>query len=119
MSISRAEQINLAAIDWPEHVAIPAERVIIGTPAASTVILDDTASHQLGLWQVTPGEFHTEHAGYLEYIHIAHGSGQLVDQSGLITELAPGITVLMQRGWKGRWIVTETITKVYTIITTT
>lgn len=118
MSTATAEQIDIARADWPEPVEIAAERVIAGTPVASTLVLEDGASYQLGLWRVTSGEFHTDHAGYLEYIHIVTGSGQLVDQAGAVTELSPGKTVLMQPGWKGRWLVNETITKVYTIINT-
>jgi uncharacterized cupin superfamily protein len=116
MSTSTAEQIDVAGVDWPEPVEIAAERVIAGTPAASTLVLEDAASHQLGLWRVSSGEFHTDHAGCLEYIHIVRGLGQLIDQTGVVTELSPGKTVLMQPGWKGRWVVKESITKVYTII---
>lgn len=118
MSTFTAEEINIRAIDWPEAVDIAADRVIAGTPTASTLVIEDAASHQLGLWRVSSGEFVTDHAGYLEYIHIVSGSGQLIDQVGMVTELSPGTTVLMQPGWKGRWVVKETITKVYTIINT-
>ena len=58
----------------------------------------------------------TDHAGYVEYIHIVAASVWLVDDAGQATDLAPGTTVLMQPGWKGRWIVHETITKVFTVI---
>lgn len=118
MSPSTVQKINIAAIDWPETVEISAERVIAGTPTASTLVVEDEASHQLGLWRVSPGQFLTEHTGYLEYVHIISGSGQLIDRAGIVTELFPGTTVLMQPGWKGRWVVKETITKVYTIINT-
>lgn len=111
-----ATRFPTSAIDWPEDLAIAAERVVAGAPAASTFVIEDTPTHQLGLWRVTPGEFLTDHAGYAEYIHVLSGVGRLIDEDGVVMELGPGVTVLLQPGWKGRWIVEETITKVYTVI---
>ena len=108
--------VETAHINWPAPVPIASERIITGQPTASTLVLRETPAHQLGLWQVSPGEFETDHGGYVEYIHVIAGSGQLVDDTGQATDLAPGTTVLMQAGWKGRWMVHETITKVFTVI---
>ncbi|MBW9110411.1 DUF861 domain-containing protein [Microbacterium trichothecenolyticum] len=105
-----------SAINWPDDVAIAAERVVAGSPTASTFAIEDTATHQVGLWRVTPGEFLTDHTGYTEYIHVLAGAGRLIDDDGAVLELWPGVTVLMQPGWKGRWVVDATITKVYTVI---
>jgi uncharacterized cupin superfamily protein len=116
MSMQTMTHVDTAQISWPAPVPIASERVITGQPKASTLVLEETPAHQLGLWQVSPGEFVTDHAGYVEYIHIISGSGQLVDNIGHTIDLAPGTTVLMQPGWKGRWIVHETITKVFTVI---
>ncbi|WP_336715242.1 cupin domain-containing protein [Arthrobacter sp. USHLN218] len=91
-----------SSIVWPDPVPIAHERVLEGAPAAATLVLEDTPAYQLGLWRVSTGEFETDHTGYLEYIHILEGSGQLVDSDGTVTELEPGVTVLMRPGWKGR-----------------
>lgn len=111
-----AIRFEISAIEWPEDVAIAAERVLSGAPTASTFVIEDSPTHQVGLWRVTPGEFVTDHTGYMEYIHLLAGAGQLIDEDGVALELGPGVTVLMQPGWKGRWVVHETITKVYTVI---
>lgn len=116
MSISTATRIDYTNVDWPEPASIAPDRVIAGAPVARTLVLEDSPTHQLGLWQVSAGEFLTDHSGYTEYIHIVSGFGQLIDGAGEATNLTPGTTVLMQPGWKGRWVVRETITKVYTII---
>ena len=116
MTAPTATRLTLTDIDWPEAVAIAPERVLDGAPVASTVVVEDDPGHQLGLWRVSPGEFTTDHAGYVEYIHILEGCGRLIDEAGISTDLAPGVTVLMQPGWKGRWVVEQTITKVYTIV---
>lgn len=105
-------------VNWPDPVEIARERVIAGAPAARTLILEEQPGHQLGLWQITPGEFTTDHAGYIEYIHILSGTGRLIDLTGTATELGPGVTVLLQQGWKGRWVVDQILTKVYTVINT-
>jgi uncharacterized cupin superfamily protein len=116
MSMSTATRIDYTKVDWPEPVEIAAERVIVGAPVASTLVLEDSPTHQLGLWRISTGEFFTDHAGYTEYIHIVSGSGELIDEAGEATKLTPGTTVLMQPGWKGRWVVDDPITKVYTIV---
>ncbi|MGN6218873.1 MAG: cupin domain-containing protein [Microbacterium sp.] len=103
-------------IDWPDAVAIATERVIAGEPTASTFVVQDTPTHQVGLWRVTPGEFLTDHTGYTEYIHVLSGTGRLIDHDGAVLEIGPGTTVLMEPGWKGSWVVDATITKVYTVI---
>lgn len=109
-------RISLDDIAWPDPVVIPAERVVDGRPTSSTVIIHESAAHQFGLWRATPGAFTTDHTGYLEYIHILGGSGRLISDDGAITELAPGLTVLMPSGWKGRWVVDSTLTKTYSIV---
>ncbi|MBX3094032.1 MAG: DUF861 domain-containing protein [Cryobacterium sp.] len=108
--------LRTADIEWPEPAAFAPERVLSGNPVTSTVVVEDASGHQLGLWRVEPGEFTTDHVGYIEYIHILSGTGRLVDDAGTVTELGPEVTVLMPSGWKGRWVVDDTIVKVYTII---
>lgn len=100
-------------VTWPESTAIAADRVISGSPRASTLVLHESGACQLGLWNVTEGEFTTDHAGYVEYIHILGGRGRLVDLDGNVTHLSAGVTVLMDEGWNGRWVVEETISKSY------
>lgn len=113
-----ATRIATNTVEWPADEPIAPERIIQGAPVASTLVLQDTPTHQLGLWRVTPGEFVTDHSGYVEYVHVLGGAGQLIDDDGTVTELTEGTTVLMQPGWKGRWRVVETISKVFTVIYT-
>jgi uncharacterized protein len=111
-----ATRVDLQSIVWPAAVAIASERVVNGAPTAATLVLKDAPTHQLGLWRVSPGAFYTDHTGYSEYVHILEGAGQLIDEDGTATELKPGVTVLMREGWRGRWVVTESIIKVFTIL---
>lgn len=111
-----ATRISFDDITWPDATPIAADRIISGSPSASTLVLHDGGSFQLGLWRVTEGEFTTDHTGYIEYIHILGGHGQLVDLDGNVTQLSAGVTVLMEEGWRGRWVVNETISKSYTTV---
>lgn len=111
-----AFRIESSTLDWPAAVDVPSNRVLRGKPAASTLVLEDAPSHQIGLWRVSTGGFSTDHTGYLEFVHIIEGRGRLIDENGLVTELFAGVTVVMPRGWKGQWDVTETLTKAYTIL---
>lgn len=111
-----AVRIGTAGIRWPEWVALPAERVLSGNPVTSTVVVDGAAGRELGLWKARPGEFTTDHVGYIEYVHILSGAGRIVDDAGTVTELGPDVTVFMPVGWRGRWVIDETIVKVYTVI---
>lgn len=114
--MGNAVRLGTADIPWPEWVALPPERVLSGNPVTSTVVVDEADGHELGLWKAQPGEFTTDHVGYIEYVHILSGSGRIVDDAGTVTELGPDVTVFMPTGWKGTWVIDETIMKVYTII---
>ncbi|MFK0005055.1 cupin domain-containing protein [Paenarthrobacter sp. NPDC090522] len=118
MNETHVRTINVAETEWPARVKIPAHRILTGAPAASTLTLEESGTHQLGLWQVTPGAFTTDHAGYLEYIHVTKGRGRLVSDTGVVQELSPGTTTVIPVDWKGRWEIDNTLTKVYTIIRT-
>lgn len=109
-------RVETSGIDWPDDVAIASQRVIAGAPAASTFVVESAAGRELGLWRVAPGEFTTEHAGFVEFIHVLSGAGRLLGDDGSTIELHAGVVVLLERGWKGRWVVEETLTKVYAVI---
>lgn len=108
--------IELEQIAWPEPAPVPTERVVTGTPETTTMLISKTDNDQMGLWKVTDGSFDTDHTGYVEFIHIVQGQGRLISKTGEVTELNAGITTLIPEGWKGRWEIDETLTKIFTII---
>jgi uncharacterized protein len=107
---------TIGTADWPEAEPIAASRVISGAPAAQTVVTAATAGGETGLWRVTEGEFTTAHEGYIEFIHIVDGEGELVHDDGTVLSLAPGVTVTMADGWRGRWVIREPLVKTYAIL---
>lgn len=107
--------LSLTDVNWPAAEALPADRVISGTPEASTLVLREDSRSEFGLWMCTPGAFSTVRDGYSEYIHIISGSGELIGDDGKTYELKPGLIISLDDGWSGRWVITEAVTKSYAI----
>lgn len=111
--------LHTSSIDWPEYLPIAQERVLKGSPHASTLVLHRDRNAELGLWQVTPGEFTTLHNNYDEFIHVIEGEGELVHDDGAVYPLSPGTVLLLEDGWSGRWVIRRTLTKSYTTVSHT
>lgn len=107
---------TIATVQWPKKVAISPERVVSGEPSASTLVLHRDSRTEAGLWKVEPGEFTTRLTGYSEFIHIVDGEGQLVNDDGHTIDLRAGTVVALPEGWAGRWRITESLVKSYSIV---
>ena len=91
--------------------------VLDGDPHALVRHLYGDGAAQSGLWEVTPGTFAAENDGFAEYMHILEGRGKVLSDDGSSLELRPGVKFIASSGWRGRWVVTETIRKIYVIWT--
>ena len=91
--------------------------VLDGDPHALVRHLYGDGAAQSGLWEVTPGTFAAENDGFAEYMHILEGRGKVLSDDGSSLELRPGVKFIARSGWRGRWVVTETIRKIYVIWT--
>jgi uncharacterized cupin superfamily protein len=111
------ERTHFDDVPWPEAERIATDRVLSGSPEASTLVLHKDDRCETGVWRVTPGEFTTVHEGYVEAVTITAGRGRLIDDEGTVTELTPGTVAVLENGWRGRWAVDETIVKSYAVIT--
>ncbi|MGO4806451.1 cupin domain-containing protein [Arthrobacter sp. 2MCAF15] len=107
---------TIATVQWPKKVAISPERVISGSPSASTFVLYRDSRTEAGLWKVEPGEFTTRLTGYREFIHIVEGAGQLIHDDGETIDLRAGTVVALPEGWAGRWRITAPLVKSYSIV---
>jgi len=108
--------LTLADAQWPAAEAIPADRVLSGSPEAKTLVLRSDERSETGLWQCSPGTFSTIRDGYSEFIHIISGSGELISDDGTTYVLKPGLIISLDDGWSGRWVITETVTKSYAVV---
>ena len=71
-----------------------------------------------GVWACTPGVFTSVREGFSETCCILSGDGMLHSDDGSSVPLRRGTVIALPDGWRGRWEITETLKKVYTITTT-
>lgn len=71
---------------------------------------------EVGVWECGPGEFTADRRGNTEICHIITGSGTVVGDDGVSTEVGPGSLLVLPKGWCGTWKVRETIRKSYVTI---
>lgn len=116
MSFEEASSMHIDDVEWPAFVAVPPDKTLQGAPRASTLVLQELPRKQMGVWQVTPGAFSTDHTGYVEFMHIISGRGRVVSTTDVTTELSAGSTLFLPSGWVGRWEIDEALTKAFTII---
>jgi uncharacterized cupin superfamily protein len=86
-----------------------------GDPQASVCELYRDAVVECGVWEVTPGKFAGENAGFGEHMYVLRGDATVSSEDGTSVELRPGVTFVARAGWRGRWDVRETVRKIYVI----
>ena len=96
--------------------AAPA-RVVSGTPTCAELVIVDTGSVEIGIWEVTPGVFRSVKDGIGEVVQFVSGAGRIEHADGSSTDIHPGAVVEFLPGWEGTWYVEETTRKLYTIYT--
>jgi uncharacterized cupin superfamily protein len=84
-----------------------------GSPMTAGRVLHDAGPLQVGIWECTPGGWAIERRTNTETVHILAGRGRITDADGTVHELAPGVAMVLPRGWSGRWDITETLRKLY------
>lgn len=97
----------------------PRATAIAGTPFESDRVIYADEHVELGVWEVTPGVFTGAKDGVCELMHFVAGSGTIIDEEGVVTEIGPGVVLFCPDGWRGTWDVRETVRKTYAIAKTT
>lgn len=93
-------------------------RIISGSPEASELVLHEDALTEIGVWEITPGSFHSSKVGVSEFMYFLSGSGTITRESGEVVRLTPGSFVSLPDGSHVVWNVTETSRKLYIITQT-
>ena len=104
------------SLDAALPTPVPVPTAVAGEPAASLHAVFDDGQHQFGTWTCTPGEFLSDHRGYVEYSQILAGKAELVGDDGVTHTLQAGDSVFFPDGWTGRWRITETVKKTFSIV---
>lgn len=74
------------------------------------------AGTDAGIWECEPGEFTADRSGGTEVCHVISGAATVVGDDGTQADVGPGSLLVLPKGWRGRWVVTETIRKTYVIV---
>ena len=105
---------------WPDFRSVEMDdwgasaTAISGTPHAHGKILSVNAdgSSECGIWSCTPGERTITFAN-AEFCYFTGGKGSYVHDNGEVIPVHAGAIVFFPKGWSGRSIITETLSKAF------
>jgi uncharacterized protein len=87
-----------------------------GDPQLATLTVESGTAAQVGIWECRPGGWPVVNRPNTETCYIISGRATLTDdETGTTVEISTGDYVTLPPGWSGRWDVTETLRKAYTI----
>jgi uncharacterized cupin superfamily protein len=103
----------------PETMALtvrgPHKGAVAGAPVESVHVLFSDGGGRSGVWECTPGSFDSARNGDTELMHFLSGAGTITTADGTVHEIRPGAVLVAPDGWRGTWVIRETVRKVYTI----
>ena len=73
-----------------------------------------SAAVKAGVWECTPGRF-TVNRATTEICEILSGRATLIDENKNELPLEPGDHVMVPKGFKGDWVIHETVRKIFVI----
>lgn len=85
--------------------------VIEGTPVSTASDIVETPDLTAGVWELTPGTVTDVEVD--EVFVVISGAATLEFEDGRVLELRPGSIGRLAAGTRTRWVVTETLRKVY------
>eukprot|EP00629_Pelagomonadales_sp_RCC1024_P000484 CAMPEP_0119269244 /NCGR_PEP_ID=MMETSP1329-20130426/6729_1 /TAXON_ID=114041 /ORGANISM="Genus nov. species nov., Strain RCC1024" /LENGTH=535 /DNA_ID=CAMNT_0007269241 /DNA_START=229 /DNA_END=1836 /DNA_ORIENTATION=- len=102
------------SLDWvPKGARADAAR---GAPTTASASIYDVGSTKVGCWSCTPGSFEVKDRPTTESFYVLDGEAFLTNEDGTATRVVAGDTVVLPKGWSGRWDVLETIKKVWVVV---
>ena len=87
-----------------------------GDPQVSSASVFKQGNTHVGVWECTPGGWPIENRADAETAVILSGRGVITDADGTKRELSAGSVITLPVGWTGRWDITETVRKVFVIV---
>ena len=112
------ETVNAIGYDYALQAVLPSmgprQNATAGTPVESKLVLYADRTTEIGIWEVTPGSFPASKVDVCELMQFIAGSATIIDDSGT-TRIGPGVVVFQPDGWKGTWVVEETVRKTYAL----
>ena len=112
------ETVNAIGYDFALQAVLPSmgprQNATAGTPVESKLVLYADRTTEIGIWEVTSGSFPASKVDVCELMQFIAGSATIIDDSGT-TRIGPGVVVFQPDGWKGTWVVEETVRKTYAL----
>ena len=69
---------------------------------------------KVGVWECTIGQFTADRSAIAEYCHIISGSALVENDGGqTVRKIKAGDLLVLPKGWKGKWTITEHMRKLY------
>src|SRR5699024_12866916 len=87
-----------------------------GAESSLRTICESAEGIRSGVWEVTPGSFTSARTEYHEMCQIVTGRATIIEEDGTEFEVGPGSLFITPEGWKGKWIVHETLRKSWVVI---
>jgi uncharacterized protein len=87
-----------------------------GSPTTRSRTLYERGPIACGVWECTPGGWSIEDRPNTEIIQVVRGLATLTDADGTRHDLVAGSVHVLPKGWSGRWLITETLRKVWVTI---
>ena len=97
-----------------EHELVDAADVLGGRPTMGTLALSDDAGVELGVWEITSGVVTDIEVD--EVFVVLSGRGRVEFEDGSSIALTVGTVVRLRAGDRTRWIVYETLRKIYVLL---
>ena len=92
---------------------VPAESLLTAPPTEQGAVFLSEGAQTCGVWEATPYAERMENYPYNEMAHILSGKVAITPDEEETKVFGPGDTYFMQKGFNGRFEVTETCRKYY------
>lgn len=81
--------------------------------AAQALWTSPDGALEIGVWEATPGRFTADRSAAAEFCYFLQGRIVMTHRDGTRRELGAGDAIMLPRGWKGTWEITEHTRKIY------
>ena len=89
--------------------------VVSGQPTMKTYVLHTSADGSMisGIWEATPGTFHTTYDGF-EFVHLLAGQITITPDGGVPVTVKAGDAFVVEANFKGTWKIDQAARKHFT-----
>lgn len=109
----RLQHVHATATELPAPQPKPTSR---SNQLESTLDVWSAGALSTGVWECGPGEFTADRSTNTEVCQIISGYGTVTGEDGAAADIGPGSLLVLPRGWRGTWVIRETIRKSFVIV---